>query len=55
MNKLSILGIARHLLTFGGGIAVAKGIVDEGIVTELVGAVITILGFILSFIAPEKK
>ncbi len=42
--KLSILGLIRHLLTFGGGILVAKGVVDEGTATELVGALVTVIG-----------
>jgi len=28
MNKEKILGIVRHILTFGGGYAVAKGYLD---------------------------
>ena len=54
MNKEQVLGIVRHVLTFGGGWLVAKGILDEGTVLEIVGAVITILGAVWSFIAPEK-
>lgn len=42
--KDSILGLLRHLLTFGGGILVTKGIVDEGTATELVGGLITVIG-----------
>lgn len=50
-----ITGLVRHILTFAGGYAVAKGLVDEATVNELVGAVITILGAAWSWLAPEKK
>lgn len=40
----SILGLLRHLLTFGGGIAVAKGYTDEATATSLIGAVVTLIG-----------
>jgi len=55
MNKLSILGLVRHLLTFGGGYLVSKGILDEGSVQEIIGAAITIGGALWSFLAPEKR
>ena len=44
MNKERILGLLRHTLTFVGGILVAKGIVDETLASELVGALITLIG-----------
>jgi len=55
MNKLSVLGVLRHILTFGGGLLVTNGIADEGTVQEIVGASITIIGFLWSVFAPEKK
>lgn len=54
MKKTQILGIIRHVLTFGGGFLVAKGIVDESTVSQVVAAVITVVGAILSVTAPEK-
>lgn len=39
-----ILGIARHLLTFGAGYLVAQGIIDESTAEALVGAVLTLIG-----------
>ena len=53
MNKEKTLGIVRHVLTFGGGYAVAKGIIDEGTMIELVGAIITIAGAIWSVAAKK--
>lgn len=53
MDKAIYLGLARHLLTFGGGVLVSKGMVDPGSLEQLIGAVITIGGIIWS--ALEKK
>nr|WP_323779526.1 hypothetical protein [Amylibacter sp.] len=55
MNKERIMGVARHILTFGGGYAVAKGWVSEADMLELVGAGATLIGLVWSFVAPEKK
>ncbi len=51
MNKEQILGIVRHVLTFVGGFLITKGIVDETFVTEIVGALSTIIGAVWSFFA----
>jgi hypothetical protein len=48
MNAASILGLIRHLLTFGGGYAVANGIADEATIEQLVGGIVTVLGIIWS-------
>lgn len=53
MNKEQILGLVRHVLTIAGGALVTRGIVDDATSTELVGAVITIIGIIWS-IASKK-
>ncbi len=53
MNKEQVLGIVRHILTFGGGILVTKGLIEESISQEIVGAVITLIGTIWS--ALSKK
>jgi len=54
MNKESILGVLRHCLTFGGGLAVARGHIDEASMLELVGAIVTIAGVAWS-IRQKKK
>ena len=51
MTKEQILGVVRHLLTFFGGILVTKGLIDETIVTEVIGGISTLIGAIWSFIA----
>lgn len=48
MSKEMVLGIVRHVLTFGGGLLVTKGLIDETIVTELVGGLITLVGGVWS-------
>jgi hypothetical protein len=44
MSKEAILGVVRHVLTFAGGYIAAKGIIDQAIVNEAVGALMTIIG-----------
>lgn len=50
MKRDQILGIVRHVLTFAGGLAVAKGIVDQGMMLELVGGAVTVIGGIWSIL-----
>jgi hypothetical protein len=40
----AILGVVRHLLTFGAGYLVARGFIDESTAEALVGAVLTLIG-----------
>jgi heme A synthase len=42
MNQI-VLAFLRHLLTFIGGTVVAKGLLDEATMTELVGALISFI------------
>lgn len=44
MDKTVILGFIRHVLTFGGGSLVAAGTVDETMMLEAVGALVTLIG-----------
>lgn len=55
MNKEQILGFVRHVLTFGGGYLVAKGVIPESLLGEAVGAIMTLVGVVWSAKAPEKK
>lgn len=50
-----IFGIVRHLLTVFGGILVSKGYTDETTVTSVVGAVMTIVGFVWSIWNKKKS
>jgi hypothetical protein len=54
LTQTQVLGIVRHILTFGGGILVAKGLLDDGMVAEISGAVITLIGAIWSIVEKNK-
>lgn len=47
-------GLVRHVLTTLGGYLVGKGYFDETTMTELVGAVMTIIGVAWSWRAKPK-
>lgn len=53
MQKEMILGLARHVLTWGGGVLVAKGLADATMVAEGVGALLTIAG--IAWSAADKR
>jgi hypothetical protein len=56
MNKESILGVIRHILTFGGGLLVSKGIgLEEQMMLEAVGSIITLIGIIWSVRQKAQK
>lgn len=54
MSKDQLLGVIRHTLTFFGGIAMAKGIIDEGTASEIVGGLMSLAGVVWSFLEKEK-
>ena len=41
--QTAIIALLRHLLTFIGGTLVAKGVIDTATLTEIIGAIITLL------------
>jgi hypothetical protein len=53
-TKEQFLGITRHTLTFIGGLFIAKGMIDETTLTEIVGGVITLVGAVWSIIDKKK-
>ena len=53
MTKDMVLALVRHALTFGGGYVVAKGLLDQVMVNELIGAAMTIIG--VAWSAADKK
>ena len=53
MNKETILGFIRHILTFGGGFIVAQGHVDITQLETAIGAIVTLAGIVWS--AFDKK
>ena len=50
MSKERVLGIIRHTLTFVGGLLVMNGFMDEGMSSELIGGVMTLVGAIWSVV-----
>lgn len=44
-----VSGLLRHVLTFLGGYLVTQGVIDEAILAEVVGAIITLTGFVWSW------
>jgi hypothetical protein len=54
ISKEQLLGIVRHTLTFIGGIFIAKGFIDEGILNELMGGAIALTGAIWSIVVKNK-
>ena len=54
LTKEQLQGIVRHTLTFIGGIVIARGLVDETLVTECIGGVLTLTGAIWSIINKNK-
>lgn len=53
LTKEQILGIVRHALTFVGGILITRGLLDETMVTELIGGAMTLTGAIWSIVAKK--
>ena len=52
LMQSAIIALLRHLLTFIGGTLVAKGVIDTATLTEIIGALITLLS--VGWMAVEK-
>jgi hypothetical protein len=50
-----ISGLLRHILTFVGGYLVTAGIIDEAMLMEVVGAIITLVGFVWSWKSKKEE
>lgn len=53
-TKDQILGLFRHIVTFAGGVLVARGKLDPAAVESIVGALVTLVGVFFSMLSPEK-
>ena len=54
MNKDSVLGLVRHVLTFAGGFLVTAGSLDPTSLETAVGAIVTLDGIVWSVVAKKK-
>jgi hypothetical protein len=55
LTKEQIEGLIRHTLTAVGGAVVMLGLASEGFVTEIIGGVMTAVGFVWSFVEKVKR
>lgn len=51
LSREQVLGILRHVLTFGGGLLIAKGLVDDTAWSEISGSVLTLVGTVWSVVS----
>ena len=54
MSKEALMGIFRHLLTFGGGFLTERGVATGEEVQTGVAAVVTLIGLIWSVLNKKK-
>lgn len=54
MTKEQVVGVIRHVFTFVGGILVIKGFIDDSMVQELLGGVISLVGTVWSIVDKKK-
>ena len=54
MSKEAILGIVRHILTFGGGFVAERGLASGEEVQTGVAALITLVGLVWSVLNKRK-
>jgi uncharacterized membrane protein len=50
LSNEQIQGLIRHTLTSIGGALVLLGLMQEGVVTEIVGGVMTAVGYVWSYL-----
>lgn len=55
MNKDQLIGLLRHVLTFGGGFLVTSNVLDDVMLSELIGGVVSIVGVVWSIADKRKK
>jgi hypothetical protein len=55
LTKDQLMGIVRHVITFVGGILITKGLIDDSILTEIVGGSVALSGAIWSIVSKNKS
>lgn len=53
-NTDAILGLVRHVLTFGGGFLVTNGTLSQSDLELAIGAIVTLVGIVWSVAAKRK-
>lgn len=54
LNTAAILGLIRHVLTFGGGFLVTNGALSSSDLETAIGAIVTLIGIVWSVAAKRK-
>jgi hypothetical protein len=54
MTQEQLLGVLRHILTVAGGALVTKGYIDEAGLLEGTGLIVSLVGFVWSYLAKRK-
>lgn len=54
LNQSVILGVVRHVLTFGGGFLTSNGMATEDDISAAVGAVVVLVGVVWSIVQKKK-
>lgn len=54
MKKEQVLGVIRHTLTFVGGILLAKGLVDQSLLTDMIASIMVLVGGVWSVVSKSK-
>jgi len=52
-QKEQALGVIRHILTFGSGLIVANGVLDDATAQTIIGSVMALIGAIWSISAKQ--
>lgn len=55
MTKQVVLGMFRHVLTTGGGVLVADGLLDASTMNEVIGALMIVVGAAWSVYEKREK
>lgn len=55
MDRETVLGIARHILTTLGGVLITKGYVDSGATEAIIGGLIAAAGVVWSAIQKRQQ
>lgn len=55
LNKVTVMALVRHAMTFAGGVLISAGIFDAGTIEQLTGAIVTIAGALWSLYEKSQR